>query len=336
MPASKPTVLSAVSPTNPFTLGNLLGAVRNWIRFQTDSDGIFFVVDQHAVTLRQDPATLRENSYRAIATFLASGLSPERCLLFLQSHVSEHTELAWLLTCNSYVGELSRMTQYKDKAQRQGANIPAGLFVYPTLMAADILLYQAERIPVGHDQKQHVELTRDIALRMNRAYDTELFTVPEPFIPEVGARIMSLQDPTRKMSKSDPDPKATIYLTDSDKQIEKKIKSAVTDTGNEVRFDDDSPGIKNLLSIQAALTGTRPEQLVETYRGKLYGHVKVDTAEVVISALAPVRDEMQRLVADPGELDRVMAAGAEKARTRARLTLQRVYDAVGFVPRAAR
>jgi tryptophanyl-tRNA synthetase len=336
MSAPKQTVLSAVSPTNPFTLGNLLGAVRNWIGFQNDSDGVFFVVDQHAVTLRQDPVVLRENTYRAIATFLASGLRPERCLLFVQSHVSEHAELGWLLTCNTYVGELNRMTQYKDKAKQQGANIPAGLFVYPTLMAADILLYQAHRIPVGHDQKQHVELTRDVALRMNRAYERELFTVPEPFIPKVGARIMSLQEPTKKMSKSDADPKATIYLTDTDKQIEKKIKAAVTDTGSEVRFDDDSPGIKNLLSIQAAITGTSPEALVESYRGKLYGHVKVDTAEVVISALAPVRDEMLRLLGDKAHLDQVLSAGADKARARARATLDQVYDAVGFVPRATR
>lgn len=336
MSESKPTVLSAVSPTNPFTLGNLLGAVRNWIAFQNESDSVFFVVDQHAVTLRQEPAALRENSYRAMATFLASGLDPHRSVLFLQSHVSEHAELGWLLTCNTYVGELGRMTQYKDKAQRQGTNIPAGLFVYPTLMAADILLYQAHRIPVGHDQKQHVELTRDVALRMNRAYERELFVVPEPFIPAVGARIMSLQDPSKKMSKSDPDPKATIYLTDTDKQIEKKIKSAVTDAGTEVRFDDESPGIKNLLSIQAAITGKSPESLVEAYRGKLYGHVKVDTAEIVIGALAPVRDEMLRLLADKGHLDQVLAEGAQKARTRARATLDRVYDAVGFVPRAPR
>lgn len=333
MAQTQKTVLSAVSPTNPLTLGNLVGAVRNWTAFQAEYDSIFFAVDQHAVTLRQDPTELRANTYRVIATFIASGLSPERCTLFVQSHVSEHAELGWLLTCNSYVGELSRMTQYKDKAAKEGTNIPAGLFVYPTLMAADILLYQAHRIPVGHDQKQHVELTRDIAQRMNNAYAAELFTMPEPFIPKVGARIMSLQDPTRKMSKSDQDPKATIYLTDSDKQIEKKLKSAVTDSGTEVRFDDDSPGIKNLLNIQAAFLGVAPEDLVEKYRGKMYGHVKADTAEVVVNAVRPVRDEMLRLMADQAYLDEVLAAGAAKARARARKTLDRVYEAVGFVAR---
>jgi tryptophanyl-tRNA synthetase len=327
-------MLSAVSPTNPFTLGNLIGAVRNWLRFQEDHDGVFFVVDQHAITVRQDASELSRNSYRAIATYLASGLDPARSTLFLQSHVSEHAELGWVLTCNAYVGELNRMTQYKDKAQRQGENIPAGLFAYPTLMAADILLYQTNLVPVGHDQKQHVELTRDVALRMNRAYSADLFTIPDPYIPEVGARIMSLQDPSRKMSKSDPDPKATIFLTDTDKQIEKKIKGAVTDTGTEVRFDDESPGIKNLLSIQAAITGETPARLVAKYEGKMYGHVKVDTAEIVISALAPVRDEMLRLLDDRNHLDQVLAAGAAKARQRARATLDRVYEAVGFVPRA--
>jgi tryptophanyl-tRNA synthetase len=329
------TVLSAVSPTNPLTLGNLVGAVRNWARFQANDDAIFFAVDQHAITLRQNPEELRENTYRAMAAFIASGIDPERSTLFVQSHVPEHTELAWVLTCNSYIGELNRMTQYKDKAAKQGTNIPAGLFVYPVLMAADILLYQAHKIPVGHDQIQHVELTRDLAIRMNHAYQQELFTVPEAFIPEVGARIMSLQDPSKKMSKSDSDPKATVYLTDSDKEIEKKIKSAVTDSGEEVRLSDESPGVKNLLTIQAALRNIAPEALVQEYAGKKYGHLKVDTAEVVISSIRPVRDEMQRLLNDRASLEQILAKGAARARERARKTVDRVQAAVGFAPRVS-
>ncbi len=335
MSEAKQTMLSAVQPTNPMTLGNFVGAMSNWTRYQQDYDSIFFAVDLHAITLRQDPTALRENTYRLMATFIAGGLDPEHCTLFVQSHVPEHAELAWILTCNAYMGELSRMTQYKDKSQKQGANIPAGLFVYPTLMAADILLYQAHKIPVGEDQKQHVELTRDIAQRMNNALSRELFIVPQPFIPKIGARIMSLQDATKKMSKSDPDPKATIFLTDTDKQISKKIKSAVTDSGSEVTYDPAKPGVKNLIDIQSALLRQAPETVVERYAGKLYGHLKVDTAEVVVSALGPVRDEAERLLADKAELDRILQRGAEKARARAQRTLMAVYDALGFVPRPA-
>jgi tryptophanyl-tRNA synthetase len=268
-----------------------------------------------------------------MATFLAGGVDPNLCTLFVQSHVPEHAELAWVLTCNSYIGELGRMTQYKDKSKKAGANIPAGLFVYPSLMAADILLYQANRIPVGEDQKQHVELTRDLALRLNGAYQRELFVVPEPFIPAIGARIMSLQEPTKKMSKSDPDPKATIFLTDSNKQIEKKIKSAVTDSGSEISYGSDKPGVKNLIDIQCALLGETPETLVARYAGKMYGHLKADTAEVVISKLGPLRDEAERMLGDRAELDAALAIGASKARARARKTLDAVYDAIGLIPR---
>lgn len=333
MSESKQTMLSAVQPTNPLTLGNFVGAMRNWTRYQRDYDSIFFAVDLHAVTLRQDPVALRENSYRLMATFVAGGLDPEHCTLFVQSHVPEHAELGWILTCNAYMGELSRMTQFKDKAQRQGSNIPAGLFVYPTLMAADILLYGTHQVPVGADQRQHVELTRDIALRMNHAFGEDLFVVPEAFIPKIGSRIMSLQDPTKKMSKSDPDPKATIYLTDTNKQIEKKIKSAVTDSGSEVTYGDDKPGVKNLIDIQSALLGIPPEDVARRYAGKMYGHLKAETAEVVIEAVSPVRDGAERLMSDRGELDRLLARGASKAKERAQVTLRRVYDALGFIPR---
>jgi tryptophanyl-tRNA synthetase len=325
------TLLSAVQPTNPVTLGNLIGAVRNWTRCQDEFDCIFFAVDLHAITVRMDPAVLRENTYRAMATFIAAGIDPERSTLFIQSHVPEHAELAWVLTCNSYIGELNRMTQFKDKSARQGTNIPAGLFVYPSLMAADILLYQTHYVPVGDDQRQHVELTRDLAIRMNHALEREIFVVPEARIPEVGARIMSLQDPTRKMSKSDPDPKATVFITDSNKAITTKFKGAVTDSGTEITDAPDKPGIRNLLQIQAALTGKSVPELVQAYAGKMYGHLKVDTAELVVNAVAPVRDEAERLLADRAELDALLRRGAEKARARAQTTLRAVYDALGFV-----
>ena len=323
-------MLSAVQPTNPMTLGNFVGAMRNWTRYQKDYESIFFAVDQHAITVRQDPTALKDNTLRLMAPFIAGGLDPEHCTLFIQSQVPEHAELAWVLLCNTYMGELNRMTQYKDKSSKQGANIPAGLFAYPSLMAADILLYQANRIPVGADQKQHVELTRNLAERMNRAYQQDLFTIPEPFIPKIGARIMSLQEPTKKMSKSDSDPKATIFLTDSNTQISKKFKSAVTDSGTEIHYTEDKPGIQNLLNIQAALLGKSPSELVAHYEGKMYGHLKQDTAELVVETLGPVRDEAERLFAEGTHLRSVLRRGAEKARERAQPTLQRVYEALGF------
>lgn len=324
-------MLSAIQPTNPMTLGNFIGAMRNWTNLQANYDSLFFAVDQHAITLRQDPATLRAHTYRMMATFVAAGLDPEKCTLFVQSHVPEHTELGWILTCNAYIGELSRMTQYKDKSAKQGENIPAGLFVYPVLMAADILLYQTDIVPVGDDQKQHVELTRDIAERMNRAYGSELFKIPSPWNPKYGSRVMSLQEPTKKMSKSDADPKATIFLTDENNVISKKFKSAVTDSGSEITFDDAKPGIKNLIQIQCALSGESPEQVVARYVGKMYGHLKVETADMVIATIGPIRDETNRLLGDLGELDRILQRGAEKARQRAAVTLGKVRQAVGFV-----
>lgn len=332
MTLPKKTMLSAVQPTNPMTLGNFIGAIRNWAQLQHDYDSIFFAVDQHAITLRQDPIALRDNTYRVMATFIAAGLDPEACTLFVQSHVPEHAQLAWVLLCTSTMGELSRMTQYKDKSAKQGAHIPSGLFAYPTLMAADILLYQTQLVPVGEDQKQHVELTRDLALRMNHAYATELFTVPEAHIPKVGARVMSLQDPTKKMSKSDADPKATIFLTDSNKEIEKKLKSAVTDSGTEITYTAEKPGIKNLIDIQASLLGEEPSSVVARYVGKMYGHLKVETAEVVVSKLGPIRTETDRLLADKTELERILKRCAEKARGRAQQTIRKVYEAIGFVP----
>lgn len=346
--STRPVLLSAVQPTNQLTLGNYLGAIKNWVDLQKDYDCLFFAVDLHAVTARQDPKELREATYRAIATYIACGIDPNACTLFVQSHVPEHAELGWILTCFATMGELSRMTQFKDKSAKAGTHIPAGLFAYPTLMAADILLYGTDLVPVGEDQKQHLEITRDLAERFNNfanekgsVLETELhkalaqpiFKMPGIFTPKVGARIMSLQNPESKMSKSDPDPNATLFLTDSNDVIIKKVKRAITDSGSEITYDESKPGVRNLLSIQSALTGKTPEELVASYAGKQYGHLKVETAEIVASAIAPLRTQVETLMGDKGELDRILKRGAERARARAEVTLSRVYDTLGFLPK---
>lgn len=327
----KKVMLSAIQPSNKITLGNYLGAVKNWVQLGKDYDSIFFAVDLHTITIRQDPKELREQTYRAIAACIASGLDPEQVLLFVQSHVPEHAELAWVLNCYTYMGELNRMTQFKDKSAKQGQNIPAGLFNYPVLMASDILLYHTNLVPVGEDQKQHIEITRDVAIRMNNIYGKDLFTIPEPYIPPVGARIMSLQDPTTKMSKSDPDPNSAIYLDDSDDTIMKKFKKAVTDSGTEIAYDEKKPGVSNLIEIQAAITGKRPVEIVANYAGKQYGHLKIGTAELVISTLGPIRDKTAELLKDTSYLDSLLKSGAEKASERARKVLATTYDRLGFI-----
>ncbi len=326
------TMLSAVQPNNGLTLGTYLGALKNWVRLQAEYRCFFFAVDLHAITVRQYPKELRELTLRAIATYLACGIDPKHALLFVQSHVPEHAELAWVLNCYAYMGELGRMTQYKDKSAKQGQNISVGLFAYPTLMAADILLYRTNLVPVGDDQKQHIELTRDVALRMNNAYGDDTFVVPEPYIPPVGARIMSLQDPTAKMSKSDPDPNSCIYLTDPNDVIVKKLKRAVTDSGSEITDDPAKPGVRNLLAIQSAITGKPVAELVAGYAGKQYGHLKVDTAELVAATVGPIRDRAEALLQDRGELTRILAEGARAAREIASKQLRLVYERVGFIP----
>ena len=332
---AKQVMLSAVQPSNKLTIGNYLGALKNWVQLQDDYDCLFFAVDLHAITARQDPTELRAQTYRAIATYIASGIDPDKCLLFAQSHVPQHAELAWVLNCYASMGELGRMTQFKDKSAKAEQNIPAGLFNYPVLMAADILLYQTDKVPVGEDQKQHIELTRDLAGRMNALYGKDLFKIPEPYISKVGARIMSLQDPTAKMSKSDPDPLSAVYLTDSDKEIEKKLKRAVTDSGNEITYDDQKPGVKNLLDIQSAITGKSSSDLVASYAGKQYGHLKIDTAEIVIQAIKPIREKTDLLLGDLTYLDSVLKRGADVARVRAQKTLGTVYDRLGFIKRCS-
>jgi tryptophanyl-tRNA synthetase len=340
---AKKTMLSAMTPSNRLQLGNYLGALKNWVRLQKEYDCLFFAVDLHAITIRQDPAHLRDLTLRAVANYIAGGIDPEHSLLFIQSHVPEHTELAWILSCFTYMGELERMTQYKDKSAKQGASIGVGLFTYPALMAADILLYQSDLVPVGDDQKQHLEITRDVAIRLNNLFTPlpkgakpgsvpQLFTVPEVFIPPVGARIMSLQNPTAKMSKSDTESGGSVFLSDSDDEIRKKLKRAVTDSGSEIAYDDAKPGVRNLLTIQAAITGKPVADIVASYAGKQYGHLKVDTAELVVEAVRPIREKTDQLLADRAYLDSILKKGAEHARERAQKTLKQVYEKVGFVP----
>lgn len=327
----RPTVLSAVQPTNRLTLGNYIGAIKNWVGYQDQYDCFFFAVDLHAITSRQDPEQMRDHILYATAYYLAAGIDEKKSVMFPQSGVYQHAELAWILNCYSYMGELSRMTQYKDKSSRAGESIPVGLFTYPLLMAADILLYQAKYIPIGADQKQHLELTRDVAMRMNQLHPN-LFVVPEPMIQTVGARVLDLQDPTIKMSKSVSSEMGAVFLGDSPKDIEKKFKRAVTDSGTEITFDDAKPGIKNLIEIQSVFTGKTPSEIVQSYQGKMYGHLKVDTAEIVINALKPIQDEASRRLQDKAELLRVLSEGAKRARQRAENTMTRVYDALGFLP----
>jgi tryptophanyl-tRNA synthetase len=284
--------------------------------------------------VRQNPEELRRNTYLAIATYIAAGIDPEAATLFVQSHVSEHAELGWILTCFSGMGELSRMTQFKDKSAKQSSEaIPTGIFVYPTLMAADILLYRTHLVPVGEDQKQHLEITRDLAERVNKHVGREVFVVPDIYTPPVGARIMSLQNPESKMSKSDPTPGGVVFLSDSDDEIKKKFKRSVTDSLPAVAEKDLSPGVTNLLSIQAAITGKAMKDVHAAYVGRQYGYLKVETGDCVIEALRPIRQRTQELLSDLPALDALLKRGADRARERARRTLDDVYQGVGFLPR---
>ncbi len=326
-------VFSGIKPTGNVHLGNLLGALVHWVEDQHRSDSLYCVVDLHALTLPQDPAEVRETTLRLAQVLLAIGLDPEVCTLFVQSHVSQHAELAWLMECTASFGELSRMTQFKDKSGRAGGGfVSGGLFTYPALMAADILLYDTDLVPVGDDQRQHVELTRDLAERFNSRYG-QTFVVPEATFPTAGARVMDLQEPTNKMSKSDDRAPGTILLLDDPKAIEKKIKRAVTDTESEVRFDVAAkPGVSNLLSILAAATGRTPEEAALGYTQ--YGPLKADTAAAVIERIAPIQARYAELAADPGETSRLLAVGAAKATDLAAATLTRAKTNIGLLPPA--
>ncbi|MGW8487402.1 tryptophan--tRNA ligase [Streptomyces sp. NPDC055886] len=327
-------MLSGIQPTaGSFHLGNYLGAVRQWVALQESHDAFYMVVDLHAITVPQDPAELRANTRLAVAQLLAAGLDPERCTLFVQSQVPEHAQLGWVMNCLTGFGEASRMTQFKDKSAKQGADrATVGLFTYPVLQVADILLYQADQVPVGGDQRQHIELTRDLAERFNGRYG-QTFTVPAPYILKETAKILDLQDPAVKMSKSASTPKGLINLLDDPKVTAKKVKSAVTDTDTVIRFDEEKkPGVSNLLTILSTLSGSPVEDLERGYEGKGYGALKTDLAEAMVEFVTPFRVRTQEYLDDPETLDSILAKGAEKARAVAAETLAQTYDRMGFLP----
>lgn len=329
----KPVVLTCMQPSGNLTLGNYLGAARNWVPLQDQHECFFGLVDLHAITVPYQPAKLRQATWECLAQYIAIGLDPERSHLFAQSHVTGHTELAWLLACVCPLGQLERMTQFKDKARRQGEQVNSGLLYYPVLMAADILLYNAALVPVGEDQRQHVELARDLAEKFNAAY-SPTFTVPELSIPETGARIRSLQDPERKMSKSDENQNATLFLLDPPERLRKKVMSAVTDSGNEVRASEDKPGVANLLSVMSACTGESVPSLEARFVGKGYGDFKAAVADAVIATLEPLQKRYAELIADKAYLESVLHSGAEAAQRRASRLLAKCYRKAGFVERA--
>jgi tryptophanyl-tRNA synthetase len=331
-----PRVLSGIQPTaESFHLGNYLGALRQWVSLQDTAEAFYCVVDLHAITVAQDPQVLRRNTLVSAAQLLAIGVDPSRSALFVQSHVPEHVQLSWVLECLTGFGEAGRMTQFKDKSQREGtAGASVGLFTYPVLQAADILVYRADQVPVGEDQRQHLELTRDLAARFNGRFG-ETLTVPAAHIPQGAAKILDLQSPDKKMSKSLP-PAGCVFLLDDAAVTAKKIRSAVTDTGREVVADpENKPGVTNLLTIHSALSGRPVAELEEHFSGRGYGDLKKELAEVVTDALAPIRQRTQELLDDPAELQRVLAAGAARARAVASATVEQVYERVGFLPPAA-
>lgn len=318
--------------TGSLTLGNYLGALKNWLTLSDEYECFYSVVDMHSITVRQDPATLRKRARALLTLYIAAGLDPEKNCIYYQSHVSGHAELAWILNCYTYMGELNRMTQFKDKSSKHADNINAGLFTYPVLMAADILLFQADVVPVGIDQMQHLELTRDIAQRFNSIYG-DVFTVPKPYIGKVGAKIMSLQDPARKMSKSDENPNASIFLMDDPDTIIRKCKRAVTDSEAQILYRDEQPGVKNLIDIYSACTNKTPQEVVAEFDGKGYGDFKMAVGESVVSVLRPLQEEVARLEKDKAYIDNIIKNNAEKANYYATKTLRKVQRKIGFPDR---
>ncbi|MBS0968102.1 tryptophan--tRNA ligase [Chimaeribacter arupi] len=330
---SKPIVFSGAQPSGELTIGNYMGALRQWVTMQDEFECIYCIVDLHAITVRQDAEKLRKATLDTLALYLACGIDPQKSTIFVQSHVPEHTQLSWVLNCYTYFGELSRMTQFKDKSSRYAENINAGLFSYPVLMAADILLYQTNQVPVGEDQKQHLELSRDVAARFNALYG-DVFKVPEPFIPKSGARVMSLQEPTKKMSKSDENRNNVIGLLEDPKAVAKKIKRAMTDSDEPpvVRYDvANKAGVSNLLDILSGVTGKPVAELEPEFEGLMYGHLKGAVADAVSGMLTDLQARYHHFRNDEALLQQIMRDGAAKARARAQETLKKVYDAVGFV-----
>ncbi len=330
MENAKKRSFSAIQPSGTITLGNYLGAIRNWVKLQDELECIFAIADLHTITVRQEPAKLRQNSIELLAMLLATGIDPEKSLLFCQSHVHQHAELAWVLNCYTQMGELSRMTQFKDKSQKHATNINAGLFTYPTLMAADILLYKADVVPVGEDQKQHLELSRDIANRFNSTY-SDTFVVPEPYIVKAGARVMSLQTPSSKMSKSDPNPNGFIALTDPEDVIIRKFKKAVTDSEAEIAYREGKDGINNLLTIYSVITGVSVEDAVKEFEGKGYGDFKLAVGEAVAAHLKPVQERYDYFMKNKDYISEVYTRSSEIAGKIAESTLRKVYKKVGFL-----
>lgn len=322
--------LSLIQPTSIPTLGNYLGAMKGWPQFQEDFETVFGIADLHSITVRQDPKKLRQQTVELYALLLSIGLDPEKSILFIQSHVPQHSQLGWILNCYTMFGELNRMTQFKDKSQQHADNVNSGLFTYPCLMAADILLYQADIVPVGADQKQHLEITRDIAERFNGIYGN-VFTVPEPYIPKNGARVMSLADPTRKMSKSDPNPKGTVYLTDEPNVIMKKFKGAVTDSEMSVRYAEGKDGINNLMTIYSAITGKDFDSIESEFAGKGYGDFKTAVGEAVVAELEPIQKKFKEYMSDKAFLEEKWTAGATLAQRVSQRTLDKAMKKIGFV-----
>lgn len=326
----KPIIFSGVQPSGVLTLGNYLGALRNWVKLQDDYNCIYCVVDMHALTVKQIPADLRKHTYETLAIYLACGIDPEKCLLFVQSHNPAHAELAWILNCYTMYGELGRMTQFKDKSAKHADNINVGLYTYPSLMAADILLYQANLVPVGQDQKQHIELTRDIAVRFNGLY-SDTFVVPEPYIPKTGMRIMSLGDPTKKMSKSDTNVNGFISLLDDRDTVIRKFRRAVTDSDTVVCRGEGKEGINNLMNIYSVITGKNDEEIEKEFSGLGYGEFKTAVGEAVADCLKPIQEKFNQLIDNKAYLEGIMKDGAESAYYMASKTLRKVYKKVGFV-----
>lgn len=327
---NKKIIFSGIQPTGTFTLGNYIGAVRNWVKLQDEYNCIYSIVDMHAITVRQDPAKLRQNTLDAYALIMACGVDPEKSVAFIQSHVKTHAEANWILSCTTQFGELSRMTQFKDKSAKHADDVNAGLFTYPVLMAGDILLYKSDLVPVGVDQKQHLELARGVAQRFNQRYG-ELFTVPEPYIPEVGAKVMSLVDPTKKMSKSDENQNGCIYILDDVDTIIRKFKRAVTDSDAEVCYREGKDGINNLMTILSAVTGDSFDKITKDFEGKGYGDFKLAVGEAVAEHLKPVRENFARISADKAYLKECYAKGALEALKMSQKTMTKAYRKVGFV-----
>ena len=325
----KKVIYSAVQPSGNLTIGNYLGAIRNWVKLQDEYDCFYAIANMHAITVKQEPAELRRRTLELAALYIACGIDPEKSALYVQSHVPQHAELCWVLNCVAYVGEMSRMTQFKDKSQKHAENINMGLMDYPVLMAADILLYQAQCVPVGADQKQHVEIARDLAIRFNNRYG-ETFTVPEPLILKGGAKISSLQEPTKKMSKSDENPNASIFLTDDRDTVIRKFKRAVTDSGSEIIASDEKAGVTNLLNIYCAFKNCTLQEAEREFEGKGYGEFKLAVGETVADALSPIQEEQRRLLADKNYLGEILKSGADRAYRAARRTLSKVYRKIGF------